>query len=159
MKTKTSFGRCLSMIMKRNSVNQVQLSERTNVDQSTISKIISKNRKVDDEVAKSLCNCWEIRSDNIQLLIAGLCDVIRRWGFEPDEDVEVKALDTVASVTPTQADLDLEQLRSHMADDNVAGLVHDLATILRRADAARATYAETADRSGFGSSDAAEQKS
>ena len=140
MKTKTSFGRCLGLIVKKHNLTQVELASRTNITQATISRIIALNKTVDDPTMKSLCSAWPSRADNIQLLIAGLSDVIRRWGFDPDADVEILPLDAVAARTPTQAETDLDVLREHMADDTVSELVHDLAVILRRADSAHKTY-------------------
>lgn len=158
MKTKTSFGRCLGLLIHKHGITQTQLSQRSDVDQSTISKIVAKNRRVDDDVAKALCSCWPDRADNIQLLIAGLGDVIRRWGFDPDADVAVTPLNAVAPAVPTQSELDIAVLRDHLSDETVADLIHDLAVILRRADAARAYPEAFPDRSGYGSSTAAELK-
>lgn len=143
--------------MKKHGCRQVQIAEKANVTQATVSRIISTNQALDDNVAKALCSCWPSRADNIQMLIAGLCDVIRRWGFDPDADVEITPNDAVAKTISTQADIDLESIRTHMADDVVADLVHDLAVILRRADHCR-TYKEHPDRSALGSGSAAEPK-
>lgn len=132
MKTKTSFGKCLGLLIIKHKLRQSQLAEQAKVTQATISRIISNNQAVDDSVARALCSCWPDRSDNIQLLIAGLSDVIRRWGFNPEADIEIHARDTVAAVTPTQAETDLSVIRSNMHDDVVSDLIHDLAVILRR---------------------------
>lgn len=156
MKTKTSFGRLLGILLKRNAITQTQLAERTGIAQATISNIIGKNKLVADSVMRSLCSCWPSRADNIQLLIAGLSDVIRRWGFDPDADVEVRPLDAVAAPTPTQGDLDLDTLRAHLDDEAVSELVHGLANLLRRHD--DKVYPLARDRSGHGAGTAAELK-
>lgn len=142
-------------MLKKDGITQMQLAERTGVAQTTISNIVTKNKLVADSVMRALCSCWPCRADNIRLLIAGLSDVIRRWGFEPDEDVEIRPLSAVAHATPTQADIDLDILRDHISDEAVCDLLHDLATILRRADAA-ARYPEAGDRGGFGGGHAAD---
>lgn len=141
MKTKTSFGRCLGLLLTKYGETQSDLARRSSVAQPTISNIVSKNKTVDDAIMKSLCSAWPNRSDNIQLLIAGLSDVIRRWGFDPDADVEVKPLQGVAHSMPTQAETDLAEIRAHLSDDVVSDLIHDLAKILRRADSH--LYADT----------------
>lgn len=141
MNTKTSFGRCLNLLLKKYRMRQTDLAVKASISQATISRIMTCNQAVDDQVAKSLCSAWPNRSDNIQLLIAGLSDVIRRWGFDPDSDVEVKPLQGVAHSMPTQAETDLAEIRAHLSDDVVSDLIHDLAKILRRAD--RHLYADT----------------
>jgi transcriptional regulator with XRE-family HTH domain len=127
---RSNFGRAIYYHLTAKDLNQVDLAKLTGLSQASISRVISRERRPDVPSLRALCNCWPDRESNLRVLIEHLRDEVRRAGHDGETDVEFRPRGRPASAV--QADIAV--VASHAEHDAVvAELVHDLATLLRRA--------------------------
>lgn len=127
MNTRSHFGATLNRLIEERHITQVQLAKLTGIDQSIISRIIAHNKRPPDKVGRAICASWTDPKDNLRLLIDGLRDQVARWGFDPEAlDIHHKTV----SLPETQPEKDLETIRRHLADKNIAAMVGALADLL-----------------------------
>jgi len=146
MKKQRSYvGRAISMEMEKSHVRQADLAQLCDLSQPSVWAIICQNIRLQPATLQALTHCWPTPSANGRVLIAHLRDEIRRGGHDPETALDIRWPDGRAATT--RAERDMEVLRSHIADHDVAALIHELATVLRRADRAlRETAAADPDR-------------
>ena len=129
---KTYIGRVLTYEMQRTSWTQSALAERSEIPQSTISQIISTDVRIAPASLQALTHCWDNSDANGRVLIAHLRDEIHRAGHDAENAVEMRWPNGGRATTMAQRSLAV--IQRHLADPDVAALVHDLATLLNRAD-------------------------
>lgn len=129
---KTYIGRVLSYEMQRMGMTQSALSDRASVPQPTISQIIATDVRIAPTSLAALTHCWPTPEANGRVLIAHLRDEINRAGHDAENAVEIRWPN--GDKATTMAARSLAVIQSHLADPDVAALIHDLAKVLRRAD-------------------------
>lgn len=129
---KTYIGRVLVYEMQRNAWTQSALAERASIPQPTISQIIATDVRIAPASLLALTHCWESAEANGRVLIAHLRDEIHRAGHDPENSVEIRWPN--GDRATTMAARSLAVIQRHLADPDVAALVHDIATLLKRAD-------------------------
>lgn len=156
---RTYIGRAIATEMELSDTRQAQIAEACNLSQASISAIISSPVRVAPESLRAITHCWPTPEANVRVLIAHLRDEIHRAGHDPENALDIKMRNGRPEKTAAARDLDV--LRDHISDADVAALIHDLAVLIKRADkhdrahaAARASYADP-DK-GAGASLAAE---
>lgn len=134
MSKHTYFGTALHRLLIERGMTQSELSRRSGIAQSTISRVISYNKLAADDVIRALCSCWPDRSDNLRLLMAGLRDMISNWGYDPEASIDLSVCGLDAD--KTSVDPEMEELRGLMADRHAAVILRELGAILKRGNGA-----------------------
>ena len=138
-------GRAIGYEIQSAGVTQTAIAKTMKIPQPTLNQIMCGVVRISPASLATVTHCWPTPPANGRVLIAHLRDEIRRAGHDPETALDIRWPDGRAATT--RADRDMEVLRSHMADHDVAALIHELATVLRRADRAlRETAAADPDR-------------
>jgi hypothetical protein len=122
------------MEMEKAHIRQADLAQLCELSQPSVWAIICQDIRLQPGTLNAVTHCWPTPPANGRVLIAHLRDEIRRAGHDPETALDIRWPDGRAATT--LAERDMEVLRSHMADHDVAALIHELATVLRRADRA-----------------------
>jgi len=99
------------------------------------------------DTLRALTHCWADESANVRVLVAHLRDEINRAGHDAENALDIRAPD--GQPVQTAAGRDLDVIRAHLADSDVAALIHDLAQVIARAERAAARPRPTADLAGL----------
>ena len=124
----THLGRSLLYHLSRHNMKQTELARRTSLPGSSVSELISKGTRPEPASLRALCNCWPDGASNLRVLIEHLRDEMNRAGHA--DAVELRP----AVSTRKDVDRDIDMLARHaMLDADIAAIVRDLATLVRRA--------------------------
>lgn len=129
---KTYVGRVISLELEKTGIKQSELAKTCDMSQPSISAIISSDVRLAPATMQVLTHCWPTPEANGRVLIAHLRDEIHRAGHDPENAIEIRW--PSGDRATTMASRSLAVIQRHLADPDVAALVHDLATLLRRAD-------------------------
>ena len=132
---RTYVGRVTKIEMGRSKFNQKELAVKCDISQAALCGILREDIRLAPATLAAITNCWPDETTNKRVLIAHLRDEIRRAKHDPEGAVIMNLPDGTRPETMASRDLDL--LRSHMSDPDVATIVQHVAEILRRADKAK----------------------
>jgi hypothetical protein len=129
---RTYVGRVISIELEKAGIKQSELAKKCDMSQPSISAIISSDVRLAPTTMQVLMHCWPTPEANGRVLIAHLRDEIHRAGHDPENALDIRWPNGDRATTAAARSLDV--IRRHLADPDVAALVHDIATLLKRAE-------------------------
>ncbi len=129
---KTYIGKVLTYEMQRAGLTQSALADHALVPQSTISQIMGNDVRIAPASLTALTHCWSTPEANGRVLIAHLRDEIHRAGHDPENALDIRWPDGQRATTMAERSMDV--IRRHIADTDVAALIHSIAALLIRAE-------------------------
>jgi len=127
---RTYLGNSILYHLGKHAWTQLKLGEATGMRSSSLSEIISKPKRPEATTLRALCNCWPDAESNLRILIEHLRDEMVRAGHAGEGELEFRPS------KPSRADIDRDLAllcEEATLDVDVAAIVRDLATLVRRA--------------------------
>jgi transcriptional regulator with XRE-family HTH domain len=133
----TYISRALALEMERAGITQNEIATRAHITQPSAWRILHGRCRLAPETLRLITHCMIDHNANGRLLIAHLRDELQRAGWDPETSVQFAWPD--GSAAQSLRHDDIETLRRHIADPDVAAVIRGLALLLERADISRIT--------------------
>jgi transcriptional regulator with XRE-family HTH domain len=132
---RTYIGRSIAIELRESNLTQMEFAHRSGLSQPTLQQIISTAVRISPQSLTAVTHNWPHVSTSARVLIAHLRDEIFRAGWDPENTLEIQPKN--GPNVRTQAEKNLEILRAHISDENLAELIARLANLIKRADEAK----------------------
>ncbi len=131
-------GRVLAIEMEREDITQAEFAARCAITQPSAWRIMRGHIRLAEGTLQRITHCWSDKAANGRMLIAHLRDEIQRAGYDPENDVVLTWPDGRTAQSLRHQDLDT--IREHLSDPDVAELIHDIAGLIERAASHQHTH-------------------
>ena len=132
---RTYLGGAILYHIGKHQLSQAVVAQRSGITQPSLSRLISKGQRPEPDSLKGLCCCWPDEKTNLRVLIEHLRDEMVRAGHKGEGELQFRPL----GPTKIGAEEDVALISQEvLLDSDLAALIHDLATLVRRAHASRA---------------------